>query len=257
MPSVELEQRGHVLLVTLNRPEALNALDYETYVGLQQCWNDFRDDDDLRVAVVTGAGDKAFCAGSDLKDIAPRINDGTLDKSMVDQPLLEGVDLYKPVVAAVNGYALGAGFELVMACDVAVASDNAQFGLPEVRWGRLPGYGLARLPRSMPRKLALEMILTGERITATEAHRRGLVNHVTPREDLLPKALELAEAMASLSPLALQAAKEVTIRGMELTQAGAQTLTDEVLKARIYPSHDAAEGALAFKEKRAPVWQGR
>jgi len=225
--AVRCEDRGPVRVVTLDRPEVHNAIDPETHARLLELWKGFRDSDALRVAVLTGAGERAFCAGVDLRrmgdfyrSVPPERRREVWDREPGIGGITRNLDVGKPVIAAVNGFCLGGGLELALACDIRLASENATFGLPEVRWAILPGQGgTQRLPRAVPPNVALEMILTGRPIDAGRALRLGLVNAVHPREALLGEAVELAEAIAALPERAVRHAREAVLRGLELPLA--------------------------------------
>jgi enoyl-CoA hydratase/carnithine racemase len=250
---VLFEKKGPIAYVTINRPERLNACDFETYGRLAEVWREFRDDPALRVGILTGAGDRAFCAGSDVKT--------NYVEKPVDEPqntlfplLLE---LYKPIIAAINGHANGGGLEQALACDIRVAAEHAQFGLGEVRLGWLPGAGgTQRLPRLIPLGRALEMLYTGNRIGAHEALRLGLVDHVVPMAALLSKCEEIATEICKSAPLAVARIKQAALRGIDLPLAEGLKLEHE-LYDWLQGTEDAREGARAFAEKRAARWRGR
>ena len=262
--SVRFETRDQVAIVTIDRPEARNAIDAATGEALTDAWRQLRDRSDLRVAVLTGAGNDAFCAGADLKSVGEFYRSLTPAERLArgeTQPGLGGLtrnlDVWKPIIAAINGYCLAGGFELALACDIRIASDTATFGLPEVSLGIMPGAGgTQRLARVAPLGWALEMILTGERISAPEAHRLGIVNRVVPLADLLHTAVTLAERICRNGPLAVQAAKQAVYRGLHLSLDEALRL-EQLLAEPVRQSEDAQEGPRAFLEKRAPVFKGR
>lgn len=250
---VLFEKKGPIAYVTINRPERLNACDFETYGRLTEVWREFRDDPVLRVGILTGAGDRAFCAGSDVKT-------NYVEKPVEEPqnklfPLL--LELYKPIIAAINGHANGGGLEQALACDIRVAAEHAQFGLGEVRLGWLPGAGgTQRLPRLIPLGRALEMLYTGNRIGAHEALRLGLVDHVVPMAALLSKCEEIATEICKSAPLAVARIKQAALRGIDLSLAEGLKLEHE-LYDWLQGTEDAREGARAFAEKRAPQWRGR
>ncbi|MET0998486.1 MAG: crotonase/enoyl-CoA hydratase family protein [Marmoricola sp.] len=259
-PAVLTEVRGHVLVVTLNRPEARNAVNAELTQGLGDALERADADADIRAVVLTGAGDRTFCAGADLKAISrgePLNPPGTEQwgfAGFVNHPIST------PVIAAVNATALGGGTELVLACDLAVAAESARFGLPEVRRGLMAAAGgLIRLPEQLPRKVAMHLILTGEPIDAAAALRWGLVNSVVPDGQVLDAAIALAEVVAANAPLAVQASKRIALglRDGDLPHEREAWRVNNDEMIALMASEDAMEGPMAFAEKRAPVWQAR
>jgi crotonobetainyl-CoA hydratase len=258
--AVVVERDEHVLLVVLNRPEARNAVNAALTVALGNALDEAEHDDGVRAVVLTGAGDASFCAGADLKAIArgeslnPPGTEAWGFAGMVNHPIS------KPIVAAVNGTAVGGGTELVLACDLAVAADTASFGLPEVRRGLIAAAGgLVRLPEQLPRKVAMQLILTGRPIDAATALRWGLVNEVVSPEHVLETALALAHQIAANAPLAVQASKRVALGirdGSLPAEAEAWEASNAEMLALII-SEDALEGPAAFAEKREPRWRGR
>jgi enoyl-CoA hydratase/carnithine racemase len=250
---VLFEKKGPVAYVTINRPERLNACDFETYSMLTDIWVEFRDDSALRVAIFTGAGERAFCAGSDIK--SNYVEQGGQDPPKSPYSIM--FDLYKPIIAAINGHANGGGLEQALACDIRVAAEHAQFGLGEVRLGWLPGGGgTQRLPRLIPLGRALEMLYTGNRINAQEALRLGLVDHVVPINALMGKCEEIAAEICKSAPLAVARIKRAALRGLDLPLAEGLKLERELYR-ELQRTEDAREGARAFAEKRAPRWQGK
>jgi crotonobetainyl-CoA hydratase len=256
--SVRYELKEHVARVTIDRPDRLNAIDDETERALIAIWENIERDRDVRVVVVTGAGDRAFCTGADMKGGSDASG---LEYWVADRPCGFGglalrETLNTPVIARVNGYALGGGFEMVLGCDIVVASDRASFGLPEPRVGRLAlDGGIALLTRRIPHVLAMGMLLTGRRIGAEEASRYGLVNEVVA-PDALDAAVDrwVAEILAC-APLSVRAVKQMTRAGERLTPKQAQRLCLPALVEALR-SEDQHEGVRAFREKRAPVWRG-
>ena len=250
---VLFEKKGPVAYVTINRPERLNACDFETYNRLSQIWREFGADSALRVAIFTGAGERAFCAGSDIKaNYVTRP-----DEKLLDAPYPVMFELDKPIIAAINGHANGGGLEQALCCDIRVAADHAEFGLGEVRLGWLPGGGgTQRLPRIIPLGRALEMLYTGNRISAGDALRLGLVDHVVPMSRLMSRCDEIAAEICKSAPLAVQKIKEAVRRGLDLPMPDALRLERELYEW-LQTTEDAREGALAFAEKRAPRWKAR
>ncbi|SKB00094.1 short chain enoyl-CoA hydratase [Agreia bicolorata] len=259
--SVIAEQRDHVLLVTLNRPHARNAVNVDLAVGVGEALEYAERQSDVWVVIITGAGDKAFCAGADLKAVAAgefATGDLRLDKWGFAGYVSHHIS--KPTIAAVNGFALGGGTELVLQSDLAVAVDTATFGLPEVKRGIYAGAGGAfRLPRAIPPKIAMEAILTGQPISAQKALELGLINKSVPADELLATAFALAEAICENAPLAVQASKRIA---REINDGVVEReLSDWKRSAAEGPglmsSADAREGVTAFAQKRAPEWTGR
>jgi len=261
--SILYEKRGRIAILTINRPEAMNALDPETSQAMVEAWTDFRDDADLWVAIVTGAGDKAFCAGADLKRMNEFLTLSPVERYRLreQEPGLGGLPrhlpIWKPIIAAVNGHCLAGGLELALACDVRIAAEHARLGLAEVKWGIIPGQGgTQRLPRLIPVGKALEMILTAEPIDAQEALQLGLVNNVVSLRDLMPTAMALAEKICANAPLAVRAAKEAVWRGLDLPLEEGLRL-EQFLANLVRDTEDVQEGMKAFAEKRKPQFRGR
>lgn len=251
------EVDGAVLTITLNRPQVLNAMTPEAHFELDAAFNRFRDDAALQVAIVTGSGDKAFCVGTDLKALSETNNHKKPSTGFAG--ITSRFDLFKPVIAAVNGMCFGGGAEIVAACDLAIAADHAEFALLEPRVGlaALGGGALQRLARQMPMKDAMKLILTGERISAHEAKRISLINEVVPRAELMARARALADTILLCAPLAVQASKQVMLQSFnepDLQRAMQQTYD---AAERMLNSQDALEGPLAFAHKRKPVWTGK
>src|SRR5580704_2966203 len=268
MSALEFEVRNHIAYLTVNRPQVHNALNPEAIVQLADTWVRVNQDDDVRVAIVTGAGDKAFSAGADLAKMIPLLTgarqpedqwDNRLkeNRRLGDHALLRGYDVDKPVIAAVNGFCIAGGFELMQATDLRVAADHARFGLQEVKWAIIPASGsLVRLPRQMPYCKAMELLLTGNLIDAHEAYRLGLVNYVVPAGEVMAKAEELAAAIAANGPIAVRAIKEGVRRAVGHTFEDGFKIENEVARP-VMKSEDAREGPRAFIEKRKPNYKGR
>ncbi len=258
------EKKGRIAIITINRPEAMNAIDPETSEELGKAWLDFRDDPNLWVAILTGAGDKAFSAGADLKKMIPFL--ATLSpferKEREDKyPGFGGItrtlNIWKPMIAAINGFCLAGGLEMALACDLRVAAEHATFGLVEVSRGIIPGAGgTQRLPRMIPVAKALEIILMAKRIDAQEALRLGLVNKVVPGPEVMPTAIQMAEAILENAPLAVRAAKEAIIRGLSMPLEEGLRL-ESTLQSYLLLTEDAVEGPKAFAEKRKPQYKAR
>ena len=253
------EKRGHVAYVTLNRPERLNALDNHSHRELIEIFDDFAADPQSWVAVVTGAGEGAFCAGNDLKATAEASAAGIerVDPGSRFGAITKGYHCPKPLIAAVNGVAAGGGFEIALACDIVIASDTARFGLPEPRVGLIAGAGgIHRLARQIPLKQAMGMLLTGKLISAQEGLRLGFVNEVVRAEDLMATAERWASEILECSPLLVQLTKEAVSDGLgvPVDQAIARDWVARV--PRLLASNDYLEGPRAFTEKRKPVWTG-
>lgn len=259
--TVLVEKKDRILKLTINRPEAMNSLDPETRNRLCEYIDDFREDDDLWVAILTGVGEKSFCAGADIKKaIGVSLNQGVWSRR---KPFVNARDLYnvmesvtKPIIAAINGYALGGGLELALCCDVRIASELAKFGLPEVGLGIIPGAGgTQRLSRVVGVGHALNLILMGNRIDSQEAYRIGLVNRVVPPKDLMEAAQEAAETICKRGPIAVRFAKEAVLRGADMTLRDG-LLLENLLSNLLRGTSDAAEATQAFAEKRPPEFQG-
>jgi enoyl-CoA hydratase len=259
-PHALLERRGHVLIVTLNRPEARNALSGPMMALMRQAWDQVDDDPEIRVCVLTGAGG-AFCAGADLKAMTrshpgDAFKAGELDLSVIDA-LLKGRRLTKPLIAAVEGPAIAGGTEILQATDIRVAGESARFGVSEARWGLFPlGGSAVRLPRQIPYTVAADLLLTGRHISAPEALRIGLIGHVVPDGQALATALEIAEAIAGCGPVAVRAILR-TIRETEGMPENEAFAVEAGIGMAVFASEDAKEGPRAFSEKRKPEFRGR
>ncbi|MGH8989307.1 MAG: crotonase/enoyl-CoA hydratase family protein [Acidimicrobiales bacterium] len=250
------ERRGHVEILTINRPEARNAINGAVSQGLAAAFNRLGEDPDAWVVVLTGSGDKAFSAGMDLKAFAAGGGAAVMSASGGFAGVARRT-FEKPVIAAVNGSALAGGLEVMLSCDLVVAADHATFGIPEAKRGLVAGAGgLFRLPRRLPLSVALELALTGDPIDAERAYQLGLVNRVVPRQQLMEEALALAERIAENAPLAVRLSKSVMLRSLGADDETGWRLTDEAVGV-IFGSADAMEGPVAFAEKRRPRWQGR
>jgi enoyl-CoA hydratase len=259
-PHALIERRGHVLIVTMNRPQARNALSGPMMELMRQAWDTADSDPEIRVCVLTGAGG-AFCAGADLKAMTSshpgdRFQGGDLDVSVIE-PLLKGRRLTKPLIAAVEGPAVAGGTEILQACDIRVAGASARFGVSEARWGLFPlGGSAVRLPRQIPYTVAADLLLTGRHITAAEALSIGLIGHVVPDGQALEAALEIAAAIAANGPVAVRAILRVIRETEGMAENEAFTLEAKVGMA-VFASEDAKEGPRAFAEKRRPRFRDR
>lgn len=255
--AIDYTKEGRIAIFTINRPEAYNAIDVSTNQELRDALVDFRDDPELWVGIITGAGEKAFCGGADIKNMIPFM------KKMRNRPgefpttLMRGLELWKPVIAAINGVALGGGLEIALACDIRIAAENARLGTPEVTLGLIPGWGgTQRLPRMVPWCKAAEIILMGKPIDAQEAYRIGLVNKIVPLPELMPTARKWAEDICKAGPLAIRAAKEAMIRGTSMALEDGLRLENSLF-AGLLDTEDFDEGMTAFTEKRKPVFRAR
>ncbi len=248
--AIDYTKEGRIAIFTINRPEALNALNTQVRQELNEAMIDFRDDPELWVGIITGAGDRAFSAGADIKDFRP----GPIE---VREKPVRADEIWKPFIAAIHGYCLGGGLELAMTCDLRIAAEDAHLGQPEINIGFMPGAGgTQRLPRFVPRAKAAEILLMGQRIDAQEAYHIGLVNKVVPLDQLMPTAREWAEIICRAGPLGVRATKEAMIRGYSMTlEEGLQL--EGSLANRIRETEDFMEGARAFAEKRKPDYKAK
>ena len=252
------EERDGVAIVTLNRPEVLNAFNVKMREELQHLWRFLRGHDDVRAIILTGAGEKAFVAGADIGQLATQSPVEGKEFSLWGQKVLHRIEtLGKPVIAAINGYALGGGCELALACTLRIASENARLGQPEVKLGIMAGYGgTQRLPRLVGKGMAMQLLLTGEQISGTEAYLIGLVNKVVPYAELMPTAEKVAQAMIANAPLALKYSMEAVNRGLEGTQEDGLFL-EATLFGLCCTTEDMKEGTQAFLEKRPAQFKGK
>ena len=254
--NIVYEKRDAIAIVRINREGSLNALDAKTSSEMYRAWEDFRDDDNLRVAILTGTGTKSFSTGMDLVATAQGEN------QFEGRPVPFGgftkrMPIYKPIIAAINGFCLAGGMELALTCDIRICTPEARFGLPEVRWAIMPGAGgTQRMPRAIPQAWANYLVLTGEQIDAETAQSIGLVSHIVPQEELMDKALQIAGVICERGPLAVSAAKEAIVRGADMPLEHGLAY-EHVLLGRLFGTEDAKEGPRAFAEKRKPEYKGR
>ena len=258
MPVVLYEKRGRTVVLTLNRPEAMNAINQEVRAALRESFLKFRDDDEARTLILTGSGDKAFSAGADLKEMSIVQQQRRVDAAgSTLASVLRNIEMWKPIIAAINGYCLAGGLELALACDIRIASEDAAFALTEVTRGIIPGNGGTQiLPRVVPPGIALEMMFTGQHIDAKEAYRIGLVNRVVPQAELMTTAMALAERINESAPIAVRLVKEAALKGFDLPLMDGLRM-ESLFSIFVHTTEDAREGPLAFAEKRRAVYKGR
>lgn len=252
--SVQYEKRGRIAVITMNRPEAMNSLTKEMLIGLEAAFDDFEADPALRVAIFTGAGERAFCTGLDLKVALPALNEG--DALGYEDPAKRPFQRnFKPIITAVNGMCVAGGLEFMLGTDIRIAAEHAKFGLAEVRWGVVPAGGShVRLPQQVPWAIAMELLLTGNTIDARRAYEVGLINKVVPAAQLMDAALAFAERICENGPLAVRTAKEIAVRALNNEPA---FVLEKTMSARVFASADAQEGPRAFAAKRKPEFTGR
>jgi len=255
--ALDYKKEGKIAIFTINRPEAMNALNVETVRELLEAMVDFRDDPKLWVGIVTGAGERAFCGGADIKDTLPFMKEHRRDPWSMPPSIMRGLELWKPLIAAINGMALGGGLELALACDIRIAAENARLGTPEVNLGMIPGWGgTQRLPRAISKCQAAEILLMGKPVDAQEAYRIGLVNKVVPQAEVMATAKEWAGSICQAGPLAVRAAKEAMLKGCDMTLEDGLRLENSLV-AYVMGTEDFAEGTKAFVEKRKPEYKGK
>jgi len=253
MSYIDYEKKDHIAYITLNRPERFNALGTELRQQLQEAERNFAEDDDAWVVIYTGAGEKAFCAGMDLKEAAEK---GKTEGITVPSKRIPAIEQRKPTIAAINGATYGGGFEIVLRCDIRICSENAIFALAEVKRGLCPPTGSFTLPRLIGMSNAMWLLLGGEPIDAKEAHRIGLVTKVVPLPELIPTASKMAQIICQNGPLAVRATKQLARLGMEVPMEYGYRLGLGLIDS-VWGSEDAIEGTRAFAEKRKPVWKMR
>lgn len=267
MALVDYEVKGHVAIVTLNRPDARNAINPEVAVRLADAWSAAKEDDNVRVIVVTGKG-SAFCAGADLGQLIPMISgarkpENEFDHRVIKEPnitsraLLRNFDTEKPVIAAINGHAIAGGMEMVQGTDIRVACPEAKFGVQEVKWAIFPAGGsTVRLPVQLPFAKAMELLLTGDLISAAEAQAIGFLNYVVPADQIMAKAMEIAEKIAANGPIAVKAIRKSARACLGKPEQEALRIESEI-SGPVFQTEDAREGPRAFMEKRKPQYKGR
>ena len=250
MSNLLYNKKGRIVTITFNRPEVLNALDVATIVEFGRVLTDFSEDEEAWVAIITGTGEKAFSAGADLSELSIPLPE-------LPPSIMRGLNIWKPLIAAVNGVAYGGGLEVVLVCDLVIAAEHAAFAVPEVRWGLMPGWGgTQRLSRILPKVKAAEMLLLGAIIKAEEAHHIGLVNKVVPLSELMSTAEEWAKRIVENAPLAVRTAKEAMTKGLDKSLEDG-LLLEQLLENRLTESEDVKEGLKAFREKRRPNYKGK
>jgi len=256
--NIRFEKKNHIAYITIDRPKVLNALNMATMQELKQAFASVKDDADVRVVILTGGGEKAFVAGADIGELSQHTPVSAKEYTHQGQAIIDAIEnLGKPVIACINGFALGGGCELAMACTMRIASENAKLGQPEVKLGLMPGYGgTQRLPRLVGRGIAMQLVLTGEMISAQEAHRIGLVNEVLPSAELIPRAEAIAAKIIANAPRAVQYSMEAVNRGLDLPLADGLFL-EATLFGVVCATEDKNEGTKAFLEKRPAQFQGK
>jgi enoyl-CoA hydratase len=265
---VVYEKKNGIAYITLNRPDALNAIDPEMAVQLADTWQDFHDDGSLRCAIITGAGDQAFCTGGDLKKMLTLVTGArepeteadkrfVTEKEHMEKFVLRDYEIYKPIIAAINGHVIAAGFELLLSTDIRVASENALFGFQEVKWSLFTGGGCTvRLWRQIPYVMTMELLLTGDLIDAREAHRIGVVNRVVAPDKVMEEAERFAQTISKNGPLAVSGAKKSILKSIGIPTSDGLAI-ETTIANRVWESEDAREGLSAFKEKREPHFKGK
>ena len=253
------EKKGRIAYITLNRPEVLNAMNNQVKKELSEIWIDLRDDSEVWMAIISGAGEGAFSTGSDVKQFAEWATSGQSRMSDGLEPLQEGlIEIYKPMIAAINGWCVGGGLELALCCDIRIATEKSQFGLMEPKIGAMArGGGAIRLPNQIPFAVAMEMLLTADTIDARRAYEVGLINQVVPSsKELMPAAEKMAERILACNPIGVRVTKEQAWRGFNLPNAVGLALR-YIGNTEMAASEDSKEGSIAFAEKRKPVWKGK
>ncbi len=257
MALLDYKKEDRIATFTINRPEAMNSLNLQILQEFKDAMADFRDDPEVWVGIITGAGDKAFCAGADIKETLPTLKRPASPPWNAPSAHMRGFELWKPIIAAINGMALGGGMEVVLSCDIRIASEQARLGLPEVTLGLLPGWGgTQKLPRMVSWCKACEMLFCARIIDAKEAERIGLINAVVPQEEVMSTAVKWAKTICKAGPLAVRAAKEAMVRGYSMSLDDGMRL-ECALNTYLAQTDDFDEGVGAFIEKRKPVYKGK
>ncbi|MDO8568211.1 MAG: enoyl-CoA hydratase-related protein [Dehalococcoidales bacterium] len=256
--AVDYKKEGRIATITINRPEAANSMNLLALTELGKALVSMEEDPEVWVGIITGTGEKAFCAGADIKEMLPLLKNNLKGQPwQIPATHMRGLEITKPLIAAINGLALGGGMEIALACDIRIASEKARMGTPEVGLGLIPGWGgTQRLSRMIPWCKAAELLLVGKPIDAQEAYRIGLVNKIVPPEQVMPTAMEWANAICKNGPLAVRAAKEAMIKGSGLTLNDGLEL-ENALEAYVTNTEDFAEGIKAFAEKRTPTYKAK
>ncbi|MFC1936930.1 enoyl-CoA hydratase/isomerase family protein [Chloroflexota bacterium] len=255
--AIDYQKEGRIAIFTLDRQAAFNAIDMATFREFCACMADFRDDPETWVGIVTGAGEKAFSAGADIKDMLSFLKEHRDDPEALPPSIMRGLEVWKPLIAAINGVALGGGLEIALACDIRIAAENAHLGAPEVTLGLIPGWGgTQRLPRLLGEARAAELLLTGRPIDAQEAYRIGLVNKVVPPDQLMSTAREWAEVICRAGPLAVRGAKQAMLRGSSMSLDEGLKLENSLINY-LFGTEDFIEGTTAFAEKRKPAYKAK
>ena len=255
--TIDYKKEGKIAIFTINRPEARNSIGVADLRQLHDTMVDFRDDPDMWVGIITGAGDKAFSAGADVKEMLPFDQENRSKPEMTPSTPMRGLELWKPLIAAMNGSAYGGGLEIALSCDIRIATDNAKMGLTEVNLGLISGWGgTQRLPRIVPLPIAAEMLFTGKVIDSQEAYRIGLVNSIVPADQVMPAAMELAENICKAGPLAVRAVKEAMMRGINMSLTEGLRLEDSLL-IPLFKTEDFNEGMQSFNERRPPNYKAK
>lgn len=255
--SIDFQKEGRLAIITMNRPEALNAFDPQQIEDFNQALYDFNDDDSLWIAIITGTGERAFSVGADVGATLPKLKTSPHRGVLPAPAICQDMQIWKPLIAAINGACLGGGFEVALACDIRIAAENAIFGFPEITLGLIPGWGgTQRLPRAIPSAWASQILSTGKPIDAREAYRIGLLNKVVPYTDLLKESQAMAETVLKTAPLAVRAAKQARLQGESTTLLNGLEIEYQLAR-RVVTTEDFTEGCRSFMEKRKAEFKGK